>query len=420
MSLFERELLKRLDSYKAEGLIDARSESNLRKALEAKAGASARASREALYIVGAILVFTAFAVWVCHNWAAFGERLQEALAFVPLAISAVLGVFAIKKDLPQAWKEAAAFLNVAGVAAMIYAISRIYNIQGDTARFCLAVICLSAPAALIFRSGAAIAAICVLNAAFSAACPEPELALGIGIYAAAAFIAYSHLKTGGVFRNAVMVFVCLCSTVSISYAASYEGRGTVLAAGFAGVFLAASATKRLSQSPLSGNPFALSGFLILLWAVYMGASRYALKSLSEPAAAEAPAAFYPAFWTLCALYLFSLFRAFRNQRRVNALLAASAVFPAFAAAMFSGSFWISAAVVNATAFFGAAAMFAGGISANSRILSNAGVAVILLQCAARAFESQADAGIRAAAFAAAGLLLMAFNFYLNRRKSDAR
>ena len=217
-----------------------------------------------------------------------------------------------------------------------------------------------------------------------------------------------------------MVFVCLCSTVSISSAASYEGRGTVLAAGFAGVFLAASATKRLSQSPLSGNPFALSGFLILLWAVCMGASRYALESLSEPAAAEAPAAFYPAFWTLCALYLFSIFRAFRNQRRVNALLAASAVFPAFAAAMFSGSFWISAAVVNAAAFFGAAAMFAGGISANSRILSNAGVAVILLQCAARAFESQADAGIRAAAFAAAGLLLMAFNFYLNRRKSDAR
>lgn len=164
MGLFERELLKRLDSYKAEGLIDARSEANLRKALEAKAGESARASRGALYIVGTILIFTALAVWVCHNWAAFGERVQEALAFAPLAVSAVLGVFAIKKNLPQAWKEAAAFLNVAGTATMIYAISRIYNIQGDTASFCLAVICLSAPAVAIFRSGTAIVAICALNA----------------------------------------------------------------------------------------------------------------------------------------------------------------------------------------------------------------------------------------------------------------
>ena len=96
------------------------------------------------------------------------------------------------------------------------------------------------------------------------------------------------------------------------------------------------------------------------------------------------------------------------------------MFPAFALAIFSKSFWLSAAIVNGTVFLGAAALSAGGISAKSRLLSNAGVAAILLQCAARAFESQADAGIRAAAFAAAGLLLMAFNLYLNRRKSDAR
>lgn len=420
MGLFERELLKRLDSYKAEGLIDARSEANLRKALEAKAGESARASRGALYIVGTILIFTALAVWVCHNWAAFGERVQEALAFAPLAVSAVLGVFAIKKNLPQAWKEAAAFLNVAGTATMIYAISRIYNIQGDTASFCLAVICLSAPAVAIFRSGTAIVAICALNAEFSDTCPEPELAVGIGIYAAAALTAYSHLKTGGIFRNAVMIFACLCSAVSISAAASCNGRGAVLAAGFAGVFLAASATGRLQKSPLSNNPFAFSGFLILLWAASAGASRYALERISAPAPSGMPAAFYPVLCTLCALYLFSLFRAFRNLRRNNALLAASAVFPAFALAMLSKSFWLSAAIVNGTVFLGAAALFAGGISAKSRLLSNAGVAVILLQCAARAFESQADAGIRAAAFAAAGLLLMAFNLYLNRRKSDAR
>ena len=106
MSQFEKELLKRLDSYKSANLIDAASEKKLREALQDKICEESRITRNLLYILGIILVFTACCIWVYHNWEYFHERVREALAFAPLAISAVLGIFAIKKDFPQFWKEA--------------------------------------------------------------------------------------------------------------------------------------------------------------------------------------------------------------------------------------------------------------------------------------------------------------------------
>ena len=190
MSQFEKELLKRLDSYKSANLIDAASEKKLREALQDKICEESRITRNLLYILGIILVFTACCIWVYHNWEYFHERVREALAFAPLAISAVLGIFAIKKDFPQFWKEASAMLNIAGVWVMITSIGHLYNIQPDTAHFCLSVICLSFLTVPIFRSGSAIVALCILNIFYAANCPESEFIVAVAIYAALAALAF--------------------------------------------------------------------------------------------------------------------------------------------------------------------------------------------------------------------------------------
>ena len=128
-------------------------------------------------------------------------------------------------------------------------------------------------------------------------------------------------------------------------------------------------------------------------------------------------AFQPAFWTLCALYAFALFRAFRNPRRESALLGLSAVFPAFATAVFAKNFWLLTAVLNGTIFAASAAFLIAGILRKNRAISNFGAVMILFQCASRIFDSQTDTGIRAAAIAAAGAFLIIFNIFLNRGKS---
>ena len=78
MSQFEKELLKRLDSYKSANLIDAASEKKLREALQDKICEESRITRNLLYILGIILVFTACCIWVYHNWEYFHERVREA------------------------------------------------------------------------------------------------------------------------------------------------------------------------------------------------------------------------------------------------------------------------------------------------------------------------------------------------------
>lgn len=414
MSQFEKELLKRLDSYKSANLIDAASEKKLREALQDKICEESRITRNLLYILGIILVFTACCIWVYHNWEYFHERVREALAFAPLAISAVLGIFAIKKDFPQFWKEASAMLNIAGVWVMITSIGHLYNIQPDTAHFCLSVICLSFLTVPIFRSGSAIVALCILNIFYAANCPESEFIVAVAIYAALAAFAYKFRDGNGVLRNIVLVFVCMVSAVSISCVAAHNILSIVLVAGFSGIFLAASASKKFSGTGIFNNPYAGAGFFLLIFLMSVGASKGIINHLINHTAISA---FFPAFWTLCAVYAFSLFRAFRNPRRENAAICLSIVFPAFATVLLLKNFWAVTAVLNGAIFASSAAFLISGILKKKLIMSNVGAILILFQCVSRIFDSQTDVGIRAVAIAAVGVLLAILNMILNRKIS---
>ena len=416
MGLFEKELLKRLDSYIAEGLVDAESGKRLGAALEAKIRGETRAARNMLHILGIVLIFTACSVWTYHNWEHLGERVRETLSFLPLALSAALGIFALKRNLPQLWKETAAILNIAGVWVMIAGIGHLYNIQADDSRFYISVICLSIPAVPIFRSGAAAAALCAINILYMAKCPGSEFIIGVAVYAALAAFAFGQAGGGNILRKAGLLFACLASSASISCTATRGVLSVILISGFSGVFLAAAASKSFSKNGIFRNPCALAGFLLLLFLMSPGSSRAMITALSA-ADSGGDFAFQPAFWTLCALYAFALFRAFRNPRRESALLGLSAVFPAFATAVFAKNFWLLTAVLNGTIFAASAAFLIAGILRKNRAISNFGAVMILFQCASRIFDSQTDTGIRAAAIAAAGAFLIIFNIFLNRGKS---
>ena len=383
MANFEKELLRRLDDYKSHGIIDAQSESNLRRELSGNiARDGGRTGHNALFVVAAILIFTACAVWVQHNWSEFGIRLREFLAFVPLMISAGVGIAAIKKNLGQFWRESAAVLNIAGVAVMIATIGRIYQIQPDELHFYLSVMCLSLVAVPIFRSGAAIAVLACFNFAYTTECSDAEYVAAIVIYVVLTLLACKYLKIGGVFRTGSLLAVCMSAAIAISSRAT-DSYTPLLLAGFTGLFLATAATRTFAKYTLFNNPFAVGGVLLLLWFATAASSRS--------------------------------FRAYKNPHRPLPLLALSAVFVGYALGAVSRNFWVAVAVVNISIFAASVFTAVRGIFGNDKWYANIGICLIILQCLARTLDYDIDISIRAGTFAAAGLLLAAFNIYMNRR-----
>lgn len=413
MANFEKELLRRLDDYKSRGIIDAQSESNLRRELSGNiARDGGRTGHNALFVVAAILIFTACAVWVQHNWSEFGIRLREFLAFVPLMISAGVGIAAIKKNLGQFWRESAAVLNIAGVAVMIATIGRIYQIQPDELHFYLSVMCLSLVAVPIFRSGAAIAVLACFNFAYTTECSDAEYVAAIVIYVVLTLLACKYLKIGGVFRAGSLLAVCMSAAIAISSRAT-DSYTPLLLAGFTGLFLATAATRTFAKYTLFNNPFAVGGVLLMLWFATAASSRSFIKDLTG--ATEECIAFLPTLCTVGALYLYALFRAYKNPHRPLPLLALSAVFVGYALGAVSRNFWVAVAVVNISIFAAAVFTAVRGIFGNDKWYANIGIGLIILQCLARTLDYDIDISIRAGTFAAAGLLLAAFNVYMNRR-----
>ena len=94
---------------------------------------------------------------------------------------------------------------------------------------------------------------------------ESEFIVAVAIYAALAAFAYKFRDGNGVLRNIVLVFVCMVSAVSISCVAAHNILSIVLVAGFSGIFLAASASKKFSGTGIFNNPYAGAGFFLLIF-----------------------------------------------------------------------------------------------------------------------------------------------------------
>lgn len=422
MSLFEKELLKRLNTYKKQGLIDDKSKANLRAYLEKKSNNGAQAFKNSLYIIGIILIFMGAGLAVYHNWANLNERLQEFLAFVPLAISAILGVYAFKLNLNQFWKESAALLNVAGVAVMIATIQRIYQLQPDTAHYCLSVMVLTALAIPLFKSSTTVVALSLFNFTFIWNSPTTEFIVGIVIYALLLLAAYKFSKRGGVFRNLALLVVAIMFAISISEKVTQTTLGNVIFAGFVGIYLCIASTKKYADASIFNNVFAVAGGLGIFWYACIGGSSYMIEAILKDSLPSAinEIAFTPTLVTIAAFYIFTLFFALRNPRRTNALIVLSAIFPIMASIILFRSFWAATFLINGIIFVGGIMIFLRGIKLKSTAFFNLGIVTILFLCVCRIFDSQTDVVIRASAFAIAGVILVISNFILNRRNSHAR
>lgn len=446
---FERELLKRIPRYEADGLIDRASaeklSAHLRKSLEGKKPFFFNT----VYFAGAILLIVSSCLFVQNIWDELSVGMRLLLAFVPLALSAAFGACALIFRLHPLLREAAAVANILAADVMLCLIASILNLEGNFRDFSVAMISFALPLVFIFNSRAAsgiVAIWCaVLASSYSRDVGVFDALFSVACFAAVGFRAFRNRAEPAALNAALRLIVCICAPILAGNALKilvgemcpqidaealpnldhfYDsvsiGIGaTMLAVG------AKSGGSRLLKIPqifVGLSIMCLAMRFMNLQSAYYG--EYATFPYSLPPLAElfklstAAGSILVAAVALAMLaWLLPTLRALASAKKLTGVVLASFVFPLyFAAGIFCGDKYMPFMILSNAIFFAAAASLAfDGVRRGSFSILNAGVVMILWQGFLRVSASDDGILFRSAFFGLCGLLLVVANYFLKRR-----
>ncbi len=97
-------------------------------------------------VLGAVLIGMGIILLVAHNWDNLPKGIKTLLAFVPMSIGQIAGIYTLlKKQDNVAWREGSAVFIFFGLATAIALISQIYHIPGNINAFLLTWMLLTLP-----------------------------------------------------------------------------------------------------------------------------------------------------------------------------------------------------------------------------------------------------------------------------------
>jgi uncharacterized membrane protein len=105
-------------------------------------------------ILAALLIGGGVIMILAHNWDELPHIVRVIMAFLPLAVAQIAGVYILMKNRGPAWSESCAVMISCGVCAAISIVAQIYHISGDFPRFMLTWALLTLPLVYFMRSSA--------------------------------------------------------------------------------------------------------------------------------------------------------------------------------------------------------------------------------------------------------------------------
>ncbi len=155
MKNFDKELLNKIPEYLNLGLLDASSKEKLENYLRAQnrpKSIHSSAGFALLYLLGVVLITLGAILAINHNWDAFSKPVQLFIGFIPLIVSVILAFALFPKFKDSSWIEIVPLLNIAGVISAIAVTSQVYHIDGDFHSFMFGVLALTFFIPIIFKS----------------------------------------------------------------------------------------------------------------------------------------------------------------------------------------------------------------------------------------------------------------------------
>ena len=147
----EKWLLKEIDSWQQQALIDQETAGALRDRYAQKKNVSFMIVL--FSIIGALLIGTGIILIGARNWEYFPMPLRVGIAFLPLVISQTLAVYTVKVKYDSlAWRESVSVLVTASVFAAIALVGQVFHLPNDFGIYLLTCGLLSLPMLFILNA----------------------------------------------------------------------------------------------------------------------------------------------------------------------------------------------------------------------------------------------------------------------------
>lgn len=267
-----RWLLQQLPQWQREGVLDADSAERLRQRYAESAQSS---GGWLLPTAGGLLVGLGLILLIAHNWDQLSRPLRLALAIVPLTLSQLACVHALRRHADvTAWREVPAVLTALSFAAALALVGQIYHLPGDLPRYLLICTVLSWPLIYLMRSVGVTLWVAAGWLGWSSAVPEVQAHPLLVIAAFATLLPLSRLRwfqARG--RAATAVFMLLIPLFYLAVLLSLPSDWRTVLSWTAGLGAVMLALQR--QGPLEG-PTSLVGWgyvgvcIASLWASFGG------------------------------------------------------------------------------------------------------------------------------------------------------
>ncbi len=454
--LFEYELLRRIPEYKSNGIIDAQSAERLSKHLNESLAGWRPLFSGSIYFAGIILLEVSACFFAVNIWDGLPRAGRLALAFVPLIISAVYGMFVLLKNFGGLFRESAAVVNIISVGVLICASNGALNISGNFHSFSVEMMCFSLALTFLFNSNFAAATTVVWCAIFSNSFHNGyswgvyDSLFALAFFLAVFIFAARGWSKAGVLRTILGYIVCACAPFTVNGCAEiilkcsledgsryYELFPWVFhfcaPAGLGSIMLLAAGRGRFHSLPVFRMPYFFVGLILsAILLVQLNTSRLFENALSksldcylkiweiEPlSGAVLTLILFAVFAGWAAMFTASLLSRKHGDWGISVL---SLMFPLWLAAVFtSGDRYLVFAAASNIIFFISASVFAfSGIGRRNFFLLNVGVVMLVFQGMVRVMNSDIEVVFRAVFFGVCGIILMLFNWLLSVRKGVSK
>jgi hypothetical protein len=390
-------------------------------------------------ILGSLLIGAGIILLVAHNWDFLSRPVRCGIGFTPLLLSQALAVFVLlRRNQSAAWREVAAFLNIAAIGTAIALVSQTYQIQGDFARFVLVWMILALPIVYLFQTsvglsayfvGAAVWVVSSKHGDFFGAHPNdlwvwPLVFLGVPAFII--FLRQNRNGYGTLLTCAALAIACAFSLGQTDEIGAQSFWRVSFAAYWSLVYLV-GAVSFDDWRPTRPHPFVAIGWIgILSLAVFLS-FQDEWRNRQWQNAVDLVPPHYPDLlaggiqigWIAAAL----LFAGYPLWRKRESNPAPAAFTPivliAWLIAKQTGNALVSSLLLNFFLLALGVYTLLRGIRSGRVFEANLGMLVIALLATARFFDTDLEFVVRGIAFIAIGLGFLVTNLIVFKRKGRA-
>lgn len=396
-----------------------------------KAGKSSNKLIIIFGVLGALLVGLGLLLIIAHNWDELSRSTKTFLAFLPLIITQLLGVFVILRKLDSiAWKESVATLIFFSIGSSISLISQIYNIYGDLSTYILTWMLLAFPLIYVMKSSF-VSLLYIIGITFYAAesgywAPATAesylywllIALAIPHY-------YSHFRNNPksnflIFHNWLIPLSVIISLGTV--AESTEELMFIAYFSLFGLFLAIGEIKYFSNQKNINNGFQVLGSLGTIILLLMLSFEWFWDDLYDKSLGVNEIISSPEFYASLIISILALTLLIINtkQKSIKKISPIAPIFLLFIIFFIVGIFSpISILLVNLTVFaIGILIIFDGAKQEHFGRL-NYGLLIITALIICRYFDTDLSFVFRGLLFVSVGAGFFAANYWMLRKRKKS-